>query len=388
MCDLFGGGVPVTPLRARRERLGWTKTQLDARLRRAAKARGETLPQPSSLGRQVSRWENGHAPVGEFYQRLFCDVYGCSPAELGFIEPTDTPESESLEDLAVELARASSVDAEVAKLLQAQTDSIRQLDALQGGQLIREQMRAHIAHIEELNRHAVRPGVRGMLAKVLADTSALAGWQALDVGTPRESWEHFERAKSAAREAEDPSLLAFATAEQAYVLLDLDNAEHAAELVEHARHQSAGAVPALMETWLAAAQAEMAIATGDADAARTALDEAGNLLPARPDDLLPYLVLNETHLARWRGNCLARLGDADAIEDLTEGLAAVTGTYARAEAGVRIDLASALLVHGERGPAKEHLRTARILVSRTGSLRQKRRIVSLAEHMQQHSSDR
>jgi tetratricopeptide (TPR) repeat protein len=304
-------------------------------------------------------------------------VYGCSPAELGFIELADIAEPEPLEDLAIELARASSVDAEVTKLLQAQTDSIRQLDALQGAQLIREQMRSHIAHIEELHRHAVRPGVRRLLAKVLADTSALAGWQALDVGTPRESWEHFERAKSAAREAEDPSLLAFATAEQAYVLLDLGQTEEATELVQHARHQATGAVPALMETWLAAAQGEMATASGDANAAQIALDRAADLLPAEPDELLPYLVLSASHMARWRGNCLARLGNEDAIDELSTGLSAVTGTYARAEAGVRIDLATALLVHGDREEAEEHLRKARTLAGRTGSLRQKRRIESL-----------
>lgn len=378
----------MTPLLAQRERRGWSKSKLISHLRQAARARGETLPGTASIGRNLARWENEGSGVSPLYQQLLCDVYECSPAELGFLEEADVPEPEPADELVTELARASSIDAEVVKLLQAQTDSIRRLDVLQGAQLIRDQMCLHIAHIEELNRHAVRPGVRRMLAKVLADTSALAGWQALDVGMPRESWEHFERAKSAAREAEDPSLLAFATAEQAYILLDLNDPEPATELVEHARHQSAGAIPALMETWLAAAQAEMATAAGDADAARTALDEACDLLPAEPDDLLPYLVLSEAHLARWRGNCLARLGDANAIDDLNEGLAAVTGTYARAEAGVRIDLASALLVHGERGPAKEHLRTARILVSRTGSLRQKRRIEGLAEHMQQRSSDR
>jgi hypothetical protein len=145
-------------------------------------------------------------------------------------------------------------------------------------------------------------------------------------------------------------------------------------LVGYARQQAASTVPKLMETWLAAAQAEMATATGDADAARTALDQASGLLPAEPDNPLPYLVLSESHLARWRGNCLARLGYEDAIEELSNGLVAVTGTYARAEAGVRIDLATALLVHGERGNAEEHLRTARLLVSRTGSLRQRRRI--------------
>lgn len=370
----------MTPLRARREHHGWTKTQLDARLRRAARARGETLPQPESLARMLSRWENGHSAVGALYQQLFCDVYGCSPAELGFIEEPETVEPEPMEELAAELARASSVDAEVVRLLQAQTESIRRLDVLQGAQLIRDQMRAHIAHIEDLTRHAVRPGIRRMLAKVLADTSALAGWQALDVGAPRESWEYFERAKSAAREAEDPSLLAFATAEQAYVLLDLGDTDQAGELVQYARHETAGAVPALMETWLAAARAEMATASGDANTAHIYLDQAVDLLPAEPADPLPYLVLNETHLARWRGNCLARLGDEDALEQLNTGLTAVIGTYARAEAGVRIDLASALLIHDERELANEHLRTAQILVSRTGSLRQKRRIEKLSTH--------
>ena len=81
------------------------------------------------------------------------------------------------------------------------------------------------------------------------------------------------------------------------------------------------------------------------------------------------------------GNCLARLGNEDAIEELTTGLAAVTGTYARAEAGVRIDFVTALLVRGERRTAEEHLRAAHILASRTGSLRQKRRIESLAGHI-------
>jgi tetratricopeptide (TPR) repeat protein len=247
-------------------------------------------------------------------------------------------------------------------------------DALQGAQLIREQMRSHIAHIEDLHRHAVRPGVRRLLAKVLADTSALAGWQALDVGTPRESWEHFERAKSAAREAEDPSLLAFATAEQAYVLLDIGQTHEAMELVQYARHQATGVVPVLMETWLAAAQGEMATVRGEVDAAHLALDQAADLLPAESDDLLPHLVLSEIHLARWRGNCLARLGNEDAIDELTTGLAAVTGTYARAEAGVRIDLVTALLAHGDHVEADAHLRTARTLVTRTGSLHQKRRI--------------
>jgi tetratricopeptide (TPR) repeat protein len=369
----------VTPLRAQRERRGWSKTQLDIRLRNAAKARREVLPQPQSLARQLARWENGHGAVSELYQQLFCEVYNCSPTELGFIKPpAPAPDDAASDELASELARASTVDGEVAKLLQSQTDTIRQLDNRQGAQLILDQMRAHIAHSEELNRHAVRPGVRGMLAKVLADASTLAGWQTLDVGTPRESWEHFERAKAAAREAEDASLLAFATAEQAYVLLDLGETEQAAELVEYARRRAAGTVPAIMRTWLAGAYAEMAAALGDTKSAHTALDEATGLLPTEPDALAPYIALSETQLGRWRGACLARLGDAGAIEELSTVLAGTEGMSPRAEAGLRVDLAASLIARGERADAEEHLRAARILVGRAGSMRQKRRIELLS----------
>lgn len=368
----------MTALRARREERKWTKTQLDVRLRAAARARGEVLPQPESLARQIARWENGHGAVSELYQQLFCEVYACTPGELGFGEP-DPPIQEAQDEFALELARASTVDSAVVSLLQEQTEGIRRLDARQGALLIAAQMNAHIAHIEELNRHAVRPGIRRELAKAQADASTLAGWQTLDISTPREAWEHFERAKAAALEADDPALLAFATAEQAYVLLDVGQEEQAAELVAYARERTAGRIPTLMQTWLFAAQGEMAAAAGDRDATRIALDEATALLPDEPDTELPYLALNPTHLARWRGNCFARLGDTEAIDELTSALDEMDGTYTRAESGLRIDLAGALLVRGERRAAEEHLSAARSLVNRTGSRRQLRRIERLSD---------
>ena len=287
-------------------------------------------------------------------------------------------EPEPLEELAAELSRASSVDAEVANLLQAQTNGIRQLDARQGARLIHDQMRAHIAHVEELNHQPVRPGVRRMLAKVLADASALGGWQALDVGAhPANPGNTSSAPNPQPEKPKTPHSSPSPPPSKRTCCSISATRGPAVEMVQFARHQATGTVPGLMATWLAAAHAEMATANGNADAAHIALDQAADLLPAEPDDLLPYLVLSTTHLARWRGNCLARLGDEDAIDELTAGLAAVTGTYARAEAGVRIDLATALLVHGDHGTAEDHLPPARILVGRTGSQRQKRRLQSI-----------
>jgi hypothetical protein len=126
----------------------------------------------------------------------------------------------------------------------------------------------------------------------------------------------------------------------------------------------------------------MAAAAGEESTCRTALDSAAREIghgPARED--LPYLALNETHLARWRGNCLVLFGDPQTADDLNAALAAMDDSFTRAEAGVRCDLAAALHVSGERDEARRHLSRARELAQLTGSARQRRRIADLAKRI-------
>jgi hypothetical protein len=58
-------------------------------------------------------------------------------------------------------------------------------------------------------------------------------------------------------------------------------------------------------------------------------------------------------------------------------LATMDATFIRAEAGLRCDLAEAMLLAGERDHAALHARRARELALRVGSLRQRRRIERL-----------
>jgi len=312
-----------------------------------------------------------------------------NPARL-LAPPASTPElaeDTGSGELAAQLARGSAVDAGLVELLREQTNGIRRLDARQGAQFIHDQAKAHLANLDDMHQHVIGPGIRRSLSWVLADTSALAGWQALDVGTLNESWRHFERAKAAAREAQDPSLLAFASAEQAYVLFDMGEYDEAADLVDATQNETGPQLPRLMASWLAAAKAEIRAGAGDELLARQALDEASSLHPVEPDVELPFVVLNATHLARWRGSTLARLGDPEAITDLSAALDETTGVYARAETGLRVDLATALLVRGEVTEAEEHLRAARALSARIGSARQQRRIADLSSGQDVQQTD-
>ena len=196
------------------------------------------------------------------------------------------------------------------------------------------------------------------------------------------AWDHFERAIAAAREAGDFCLLAFASGEQAYVLLDLHRSHEALEMVRAAYADTHPRVPHQIRGWLRAAEGEMAAAARQEATCRQALDLAAREIGYGPsDEELPYLALNATHLARWRGNCLIQFGDPETAGELSAALDAMDGSFTRAEAGLRCDLAAAIHVTGERDEARRHLKRASELAQLTGSARQRRRIRELARRI-------
>jgi tetratricopeptide (TPR) repeat protein len=290
------------------------------------------------------------------------------------------PEQET--GLLRQITAAGNIDVSVIEVLQGETDAIRLLDRRLGAPAVAGKLEAHIAHLDASLRYSLRPGNRQRLASVLADASALAGWQAIDMGRLPRAWEHFERATAAAREAADDCLLAFSAGEQAYVLLDLHRPADALAMVQAAYDETRTAIPHQIRGWLKAAEAEMAAAAKQETICRRALDLAAREVsrgPATGD--LPYIALNETHLARWRGNCLVLFGDPEVADDLGTALEAMDGSFTRAEAGLRCDLAAALHVQGQRTEAQQHITRATELAQLTGSARQRRRIRELSQRI-------
>jgi hypothetical protein len=85
-------------------------------------------------------------------------------------------------------------------------------------------------------------------------------------------------------------------------------------------------------------------------------------------------VLDEIHLRRWRGHCLARLGAAEAINELSTALAALDPTFTRAAAALYCDMALAYSVRGDHDAAHDAAERSRVLATRTASARQQRRL--------------
>ena len=336
---------------------------------------GATLPGNDSMIRMIRLWANGSRTPSRMYADLLGRVLGVR------FEGTDDrcvdAEAPALRE-ALDTC-GSVVDSDMIDALAAQTDSLRTLDRRLGAARLLVQVEAHLATMSELVTFAPVGPLRRGLAGVAAETAALAGWQALDLGKPRRSWTLHQQGRSLALESADQAVIGHVTAQAGYAMLDAGRPAEGLARIRAARRATAQRAPALMRSWLWAAEGEAHSACGQADDARRCLDRAGEVLGRDEGESLPYLALDSNHLARWRGHCLARVGDSEAIEDLRTALAGIDPSFKRAAAGLHVDLAIAQTQRGERNESKHHADKAAHLSMATGSARQRRRIVQLLQ---------
>ncbi|MGW3694759.1 XRE family transcriptional regulator [Streptomyces sp. NPDC005056] len=340
----------------------------------------------ASLRVYVSEWENGKRSISERYASILRPVLGVTDEELfgrrAAVEVS--PAVDGYDDLINRIDSARSVSLTMVKTFMDQTELLRTVDRQMGAAALIDQMTGHLATLEDALTFAVLPETRRPVALALAGAATLAAWQALDAGGVERAWRNYELGKRAAQEAGEPMYLAHATAEQAYVLNDAGRPEMAVALVREAQRLGGQQMSPRLRAWLYAAEAELCAKAGLADECRRAIDRAVACLPegaeARDSDMLS-IFLNGGHLARWRGNALALLGDDDALSSLYEALAQADPTFIRATSGLRCDLAQAHLAREEHAEAQEHLQQARLLANRTGSVRHRRRIEQLTQKL-------
>src|SRR6266498_315227 len=194
-----------------------TQERLAEFMLRQGRQRNLPVAAKSALLVMISRWENGHDQVTEpMYRMLFREYYGRTNEELGFPpEPLDGA-SDELRD---RILTARSIDAATIDLFRRQVDNFRHVDRRLGAIALLDQLNSQIQQIGDLLLYGTLRQHR----------------EALDRASLALAWQHHETAKTAAREAGSPSLLAYATAQQAFVLVDLGNAEGAVELLDYAR---------------------------------------------------------------------------------------------------------------------------------------------------------
>jgi transcriptional regulator with XRE-family HTH domain len=375
-----------TGLRGARTARGWSQERLVREIEQYARRHVTDVASTASLRVYVSEWENGKRAISDRYAEILRRLLGVTDAELrqgG--QAAALPVADGYDELLTRIDSASSVSESMVKAFNDQTELLRTMDRQMGASGLVDQMTGHLARLEDALNFAVLPSARRPVALALAGASTLAAWQAIDTGAVERAWRHYELAKRAARDAEAPMYLAHAMAEQAYVLCEAGRPALGVELVRDAQRTLGSGGSPRLRAWLFAAEAEMcAHVPGMADDCRRALDAAMASIPPGPEDRDPDMLsifLNGAHLTRWHGNVLAMLGDDAAVTSLYDALKGIDPTFVRAQAGLHADLAQAHLARAEYDDADRHLRQARLLASRTGSVRQRRRIDMLSSKL-------
>jgi transcriptional regulator with XRE-family HTH domain len=367
-------------LRAARAARGWSQNRLIYEIEMYARRRALSVATTASLKVYVSEWENGRRAVSGPYTTILRALFGMTDVELfGTADTSQIVMVDGYAELVTQIDMAHGIGESVVTTFLDQTEAFRTLDRQIGAAQLVDAMDKHIDTLSNAMTFAVLPSSRTPVAEALAGAATLAAWQALDVGAADRAWRRYELAKHAAREAEQPKFLAHAMGEQAYVLADAGKLDLAIKLVSEAlliRN-----VPSRLTAWLLSVHAELHALNGDATECRRSLDHATAVFPS--DELLrdpdmPSIFLTAGHLARWRGNALALVGDALAVSESYSALNAMDSTFTRAQAGLRCDLAQAHLVRGEYSEAAEQIKAARMLAKRTGSVRHLRRIERLS----------
>lgn len=374
--DVRRRGSADSLLAAARRAMGWSQAEAAQQLAVAAAEHGLAAASPASLKTQLSRWENGHTAPDDQYRGLLAGLYGRDERELGLVH--EPPAAHNT--LTSSLAAAAAVDDDALRLLREHLETARRIDRRLGAAAVLGSVRGQLSHLEVTLAHTVAPARRVTLAAVLAETASLAGAQALDSGAAGEAWQHLERAKAAAREAESPGLLGHALAEQAEVLLDVGEPAAALQAVEQAQEVMPPSAPPPLLVWLAARRAATLAGVGDVSAARDALAAAGagpRVDLSYPD--LGYLELDAAAPHRWRGHALSVLAEPAAVDELQRAVHADGDSPGpvREQAAARVDLVAALRTAGRSAEAAEQARLAGAMTARIGSNRLRKRLAAL-----------
>lgn len=368
-------------LRDARIARGWSQARLIREIEQYAERKMLAVASSRSLRVYVSEWENGRRTISADYAAILRGLLGLTDSEL-LGSPTESVSSDGYADLVARVDSSIAIGTSVLDALAEQTELLRRMDRQLGAAALVDQVQAHLARMQEMLTFAVLPVTRRAIAQALADAASLAAWQALDVGAADRAWRHYELAKTAAREADDPLHLAHATGEQAYVLAEAGRPVLGLQLVQDAVAVVGSQLSPRLLAWLKAAEAELLALNGQPDACRRALDTAIKLLPdgeETRDPELPGVYLDHSHLQRWRGHSLALLGDEESTVELYAALASMDDTFVRARAGLHCDLAQAHLFRDEREEGQTQLRQARLVANRTGSIRHRRRIEKISQ---------
>jgi hypothetical protein len=367
-------------LREHRKRFGLTQDALAGELI-ALSARLYGVPAAAN-DRLVRAWERSEKRPGPSYQRLLCEVFGATPAELGFraalpgeIEPGGSVPAED-----DDVRRRSFLELIGSAML---THAGQQLDGVRRGldvalghvpdaQDVEEWERTAHAYSHDLGpaapseilpnlledfdeiRHVIERApapVQRRLIRVAGQLAALTAHTVVGVGQPQAARRWWRTAKLAADRAGDPELAAYVRGQQAVqALYGGYLPAHVIELADVALGEAQGTPGTGAVSALAARAQALALMgrAGPARAALRAVDATFDRLPDAVRDGTPSFGWPEYKLRHVQSFVHTHVGDTARAQDAQDqALALYPALSFRGPTQVRLHRARCLIGDGD-----------------------------------------
>jgi transcriptional regulator with XRE-family HTH domain len=374
-------------LKEYRLRRGLTQTEAAEAIRQRALARGDGVV-PGLDRSALSRHERGVKRPTPYYRTLYCEVYGATPAELGFRlalpgetgHPDDVDRREFLTSAAGFIAAAALPPAPTRRLGHADIVRVRQsithlyeLDDQHGAGSVYTATARTFLRLHALAEHASYDATTGQALQELTGLAAEhAGWLAFDAGQHDDARRWYLEALYWARLADSERVGVVTMAAMAWAASDQGRPREAVQLATAAQSTAGRVATPRLNSMLLAREALGHAGRGDATSAHDALHRARGFIDVARDDEPSWITFYGP--ANFASNecCVALiLGDTAAAGDAARTALALNDPVAfpRNHALYLVRLANVLVERREVDEAAAAVKQATIAAAGLDSAR-------------------
>jgi hypothetical protein len=273
--------------------------------------------------------------VGRLDQQM--DRRGTFQLAAGLVAAPVLGAADPIERIANALTRPTGLTEDMVEYLEARSLGFHRLQGVLPGRHIFRGLLAHLGDITTLLQVCPNDHVRTRLAKTAGETAVIGAWIAWELGQPERAASLYHTTELAARESDDPALLACSAIYQSLILYETGAHRSARQRLADARQALPPHGNLATRAWLLAREAEDTAAMGD-PAAKTLIKHASDLLnQAQPRQERSWTrILDSSYLARMRLRIATRLADEPGIHQTIGDLAGPGLRIGRAQTGQKL----------------------------------------------------
>jgi transcriptional regulator with XRE-family HTH domain len=232
---------------------------------------------------------------------------------LGLDEPT--------ERLVFALLSPTELHEDTVDFLEQRTIGLHRVEPMFQARVVHRAIMTHLRELTALLEGHSRDPLRSRLAKITGETAVLAAWTAWDLGEPAHASRIYRIVNIAAKEANDPVIVACANTYRSYATHGHSSHEDARRLLAEAHQLLPDRGDDATRAWVLGREAEEAAAIGDPiakDLIEKAVDAFQRSMPQKERPWTRFL--DEPRIDALQLATYTRLGDEEQVYELADRL--------------------------------------------------------------------